>query len=124
MLTFAGSLTPLAFWTPAEEFLGVTCPCLLTLRPVVQLAWQKLTGKSISHTKRPEDQEHAIIRKQLSNGSMLKKPADSVPPTAHLPENDVYENSDGPGYERSELGRQTAATMARDEEKGFPLPET
>ena len=125
---------PEGFWTGAEQFLGIICPTLPTLHPLIRVAWEKSTSRGGSG-RTPTSQSdksrgwNEFIRKQKSDNELLRKPETG---TTTPPSQDMAMKSLDPRYTGSEMGNVTDAHFntesdrvvpSVDEEKGFPLPD-
>ena len=124
---------PEGFWTGAEQFLGIICPTLPTLHPLIKLAWERSTSGSSGRTPTSESDKvrgkNDFIRKQRGDKELLRKPEIG---TTTPPPHDVAMKSLDPRYTGSDMGNVTDAHFntgngrianSVDEEKGFPLPD-
>ena len=93
----ADTLMPEGFWTGAEQFLGIICPTLPTLHPLIKLAWERSTSGSSGRTPTSESDKvrgkNDFIRKQRSDKELLRKPEIG---TTTPPPHDVAMEVSGP----------------------------
>ena len=145
----SGTLTPLAFWTAGEQYLGIICACLPCLLPLVRLGWFRFGSRTgLDYTPSPprtffgenRSAHHSrfaltqIRKKKSDDKSLLRKPESTVttPARTIASEKDVTTplKSLDPRFVASGMGtttnahsgheRDKDARRARDEEEGIP----
>ncbi|KAL9125795.1 MAG: hypothetical protein Q9217_005050 [Psora testacea] len=123
------SLVPIVFWTSAELFLGILCPCVVTFRPLMRTVYRFFTSRITTMRKgsSPADGvEHYVgltsADKKSINGSSSRKSSEHqhgpLDDRQHYPMQALSRDEDGMAVD------QNAALARLDPRVGTPAVVT